>query len=656
MSGLLPLGLLALLFLSAGCTEQDTTPPYVRIVWPGENETCRAATIVRVVATDAGGVAAVELLVDGSQQAVDYAGRFDTFELSWDTRRYMPGSLHSLTAVATDHAGNSATSPAVGVVIDPAAGTRHRGRIVEDEFWRAYDSPHIIEGILRVDARVRLEPGVVVLFLADAAIVVGSGAPAAFRAVGKADSLICFTSASATPAPGDWRAIELRSLARLDSNSLVRCIIEMGGGDGRGLVYCESSSVIISDCSLRYSGSHGVVLMGGRLERFANNRIGHCDRLPLCVDPVGVAHLNITGNQLRNNGYDAIGILGSVIADSATWPVNDLPYLVLNTLTISGTRAPVLTVAAGCTVLFADSARLRIGVGQKGGFKADGSSRTFLGPSRTQWPGIEVWEHAMPYGVFFRNCVIDRAGFGTAAALFIHKSSVLLAGAVIRNSASVGVWCVDAGFTLFQDDTITGAALCPLRIDAAKVASLGTGNYLAGNGSDRIEVVATEIVTDAVWRNQGVPYSILGDIEVGSPQVPRLLIESGAELRFAENAALRVGRLNPGALVAVGLPDSITLTAESGRPGGWRGIELHPLSARACTLDHCRLFNGGGGGPGILMVNGCVPLIRSNEIAYSTNYCVALFSTTLDPDVIRRTNFLHDWNEDYDDILYEPAD
>ncbi len=369
-----------------------------------------------------------------------------------------------------------------------------------------------------------------------------------------------------------------------------------------------------------------------------------------------MVHLTIANNHLRGNGFNAVGVLGSVIADSVTWPINDLPYLVLGTLTVAGSRSPVLTIASGCTVYFTDTARLRIGVGHSGGFRADGGGRTYFGPSRSQWPGIEVWEYAIPYGVVLRNCVIDRAGYGTAAALFVSKSSILLASTVIRNSASVGVWCVDAGFTLFQDDTITGCVRCPLRIDAAKVASLGHGNYLVGNGSDMIEVVPGEITSDAVWRNQGVPYRVLGSIEVGSPQVPKLRIGSGVELRFAENAALRVGRSNPGALVAVGLPDSVTMTAESSRRGGWRGIELHTLSGRACTLDHCRLLNGGGGGPGILMVNGCVPLIQFNEIAYSTNYCIALFSTTLDPDVLRSTNFLHDWNEeDYDDILYEPA-
>ncbi|MEO0073692.1 MAG: Ig-like domain-containing protein, partial [candidate division WOR-3 bacterium] len=194
----------------AGCTDHDVFPPSVRIVWPENGDTCRATTTVKVVAVDDAGVAAVELVVDGIRLATDSLGRDDTFDFHWDTRRHLPGSVHSLAASASDRSGNIATSSVVHVVIDPAAGTRHRGRIGEDETWRAQDSPHIVEGTLRVDARLRLEPGVVVLLLADASIVVGSGGSAAFQAVGAADSFIYFSSASTNPAPGDWCAIEFR--------------------------------------------------------------------------------------------------------------------------------------------------------------------------------------------------------------------------------------------------------------------------------------------------------------------------------------------------------------------------------------------------------------------------------------------------------------
>jgi hypothetical protein len=49
-------------------------------------------------------------------------------------------------------------------------------------------------------------------------------------------------------------------------------------------------------------------------------------------------------------------------------------------------------------------------------------------------------------------------------------------------------------------------------------------------------------------------------------------------------------------------------------------------------------------------VDSCLPLIRHNEIAWSSNYCVYLLNTDLNVDSLVLENWLHDWNPDYDDI------
>ncbi|MBM3315043.1 hypothetical protein FJY71_04275 [candidate division WOR-3 bacterium] len=641
--------------LLVACTGEDTTPPVVRLVAPQTLDTCRAVTLVKAVATDEGGVASAWLLVDGRLLATDSGGRADTFEFDWDTRTLVPGTWHELACVATDRARNADTSPSARVLVDPAAGTRHRGTVAADQTWLPSGNPHIVEGDLRVEARLVIAPGTVVLLAADAAIIVGAGAPGSLRADGTADSIVLFSAASATPEPGSWRAVEFRPLAVLDSNRLRHCVIEFGGAGGRGMVYCESSRIAVEVCSLSGSLGSGIVVSGGRFARFDTNAVTACGSLPLRLSPDCVSSL-APGSRLRGNAVDGIGILGGTLVDSTIWSAFDLPYWVLNTVSVAGPSEPVLTIASACTLLFTDSARLRIGVGGPGGLRADGAfGRITFGPAGAGWPGIEFWEYCLPYAVVMRNCLVDRAGAGSSAGLFVYDSRILLEGTAVRNSASVGVYCVNSGFTLFQDDTVTGSAACPLRIDAGQVASLGTGNSLTGNGHDCIEVVPEPITADARWRDHGIPYSVLGDIDVGSPAIPRLVIDPGAELRFADNAGLRVGRTEPGSLVAVGTPDSITFTSGNPRPGAWRGIELHPQSGRACTLDHCRLLYGGGGGPGIVLINTCVPTIQANEVAWSANYCLALFTTVLDPDVLRATNWLHDWNEDYDDILFEPG-
>ena len=43
-----------------------------------------------------------------------------------------------------------------------------------------------------------------------------------------------------------------------------------------------------------------------------------------------------------------------------------------------------------------------------------------------------------------------------------------------------------------------------------------------------------------------------------------------------------------------------------------------------------------------------------NEIAFSSNYCVFMQNTELDPDSVRARNWLHDWNPSFEDIYYSP--
>jgi len=92
----------------------DTTPPAVSITAPQSSATVSGATNVTAAATDAVGVSAVEVYLDGAllgrASAAPYA-------IPWDTTK-ASSSSHSLQAVAYDHAGNWGVSAPVSVVVD----------------------------------------------------------------------------------------------------------------------------------------------------------------------------------------------------------------------------------------------------------------------------------------------------------------------------------------------------------------------------------------------------------------------------------------------------------------------------------------------------------------------------------------------------------
>lgn len=102
----------------------DTSKPAVSITSPAAGSTVSGAITIKATATDNNAVAGVQFKLDGAN-----LGAEDTtapYEITWDTTQTSNGS-HTLTAIARDTAGNTATSSAIGVTVNndttPPAGT-----------------------------------------------------------------------------------------------------------------------------------------------------------------------------------------------------------------------------------------------------------------------------------------------------------------------------------------------------------------------------------------------------------------------------------------------------------------------------------------------------------------------------------------------------
>jgi hypothetical protein len=92
----------------------DEAPPSVSISAPANGATVSGIVVVRASASDNRGVAGVQFRLDGAALgAEDTAAPYET---AWDTAGVANGA-HTLTAVARDAAGNSATSAPVTVTV-----------------------------------------------------------------------------------------------------------------------------------------------------------------------------------------------------------------------------------------------------------------------------------------------------------------------------------------------------------------------------------------------------------------------------------------------------------------------------------------------------------------------------------------------------------
>lgn len=625
------------------CAGPDATPPRTRIGFPQNGDTVSGVVKVTIYATDNRGVDLVEFFVDESLQGSAHRLRDSLFEFVWDVSGYPSGSVHAIFCVAFDRAGNCDSSVVADVVTYPFPGTHHKGTVVTGEVWTQEGNPHYVYGDLLIEAVVTVAPGVEVRLAPGARIVVGSRAGGGLRARGEEQKPIRFTTAVAGER---WQGVWFFSHARSEDCILRNCVVEEASG---ALLRVEDARITVESCSLRFSAGDGVVALGTGFAQFNRNVVSGCERFPVVVDASAAATLG-DNNRFDNNGVNFVQIRGGGFFRSGTWRGQGVPYLITGTVTVGGDSNPTLTIAPGCSLLFSDSVRLRIGTGRPGRLIADGTYGTITFSSEVgNWQGIEFWNETDGQTVL-KNCVIDSGG-GNGLAAIISYVPVNVVGTRITNSASAGIYLFNCGFNQFEFNTITGCAQASLRIEAPYAGSLGPGNQFYANGKNYIEVVAGTITNDQVWRNHQSPYYINGLVDVGSVFAPMLSIAPGVRLTFGNNSGLRVGEIGPGKLVAVGEGDSIVFTGDTTRPGAWRGIDFGPQGGNGSFLEHCRILYGSGGGAmGIVTVRNCGPTIVNNEIAYSAKYCIALFNSPLNPDSLRQKNWLHDWNEEYDDI------
>jgi hypothetical protein len=99
----------------------DTTAPSVAITAPLNGATVSGGAVsVSATATDAIGVVGVQFLLDGSPLGVEDLA--SPYSVSWNSVTAVNGP-HTLTAVARDAAGNSATSAPISVTVSNAADT-----------------------------------------------------------------------------------------------------------------------------------------------------------------------------------------------------------------------------------------------------------------------------------------------------------------------------------------------------------------------------------------------------------------------------------------------------------------------------------------------------------------------------------------------------
>ncbi len=351
-------------------------------------------------------------------------------------KRHLLAVALGLTTIASGHALPQGSD---------AGPTHHSGRIDTSEVWHPSGNPHILNGDVHTGDSVTLTimPGCTVQVSTAAELYTGYANPGSIIAVGKADSMITFTSLSDT-VPGAWDNIGFYGQT-ISTARMSYCEVLFGGkvSEKLGAVRVDYTNIGFDHNLVRKSGSNGVWLSSsGSFGDFTNNTIAGCTRYAVHIPAKNVPTLGV-GNTLTGNAKNGIEVDGSVIRSSGTWLNHGVPYVVTDDVAIDSNAT--VTIAAGCTIALDPNVEFYVGYASPGGLIADGTEGqiTFTSsidpPGPGDWSELSFYANSVDSQCQLKNCKTQYAG-DYRGNIHIADCTPTVTGCDIGYSARWGIY------------------------------------------------------------------------------------------------------------------------------------------------------------------------------------------------------------------------
>ncbi len=556
--------------------------------------------------------------------------------------------------------------------VDETCPVVHCGTITADQTWVANANGHLVTCNTFVEGTtapvLTIEAGATVRFAPGAGLYAGWTAAGDLVVDGTDTDPVLFTSASDTPAAGDWTGVFVWSGSTAQS-ALRHATIEYAGDTATvpGGLNVQNASPLLDHVTVRNSERHGLYVNNGEPLITDSSFVDNADygvlcQSAVCLDPgpdtfdgntlrgnrvpirlaarqVGSVGPNVT---VSGNVEDRIEVTTGTVDRSATWYDLGAPYRITGDIVVNDpTAVPLLTLGGGTVLEFEPATRLLVGVSSAGDLTTDGTATVTLTSSRPSplpgdWDGLFLGSRTssatvlddveIAYGV--DNLYVDAGGFVVLDGAWLHHAQS--DGLEAEDTVDVSITNTELSFNgefgarLADNVVVTGPVTVdahdngqPLQIPAHYVHRLDPSSSLDGNALDRIVVRFHRFVaSDVTWAAQDARYYVEEAVYVGdTASRPTLTIADGATLSFAAGTGLFVGVLSePGDLVIDGDPLSgsgVLLTSESGGgPGSWIGITLvRPSTATSLRGFTLRDAGSSTSNPGGIGITGGTPTI-----------------------------------------------
>jgi hypothetical protein len=293
--------------------------------------------------------------------------------------------------------------------------------------------------------------------------------------VGKADSLIQFTSDSSAPNPGDRAGIAFYENSAVTTH-LSYCGLDYGGLSTDGALDVSAGAQFSVDhCTIARSAGAGLFCEGDAHPiDFTDNSITGCLSYPIRIEAEYLRTLG-AGNVLSGNtaGRDAIFVVGTRVVTSATWRNLGAPYQVSGNITIADEALPVVTIEPGITIKLGPNTAITVGEQPHGGgLRADASggqqivfTSSLPNPTRGDWQYIYFDGDAIDSECILKNCRFLYGGKNDDGEIFLENAHPEIRGCAVDSSASYGIYLYGSPNELPRKDslrannTFTGNAL-----------------------------------------------------------------------------------------------------------------------------------------------------------------------------------------------------
>lgn len=368
--------------------------------------------------------------------------------------------------VRTIGEGNTFSTPSnFGVLVtDNGAGYVY---ITQSATWRKVNVPYFIEKelIVKGGASLTIEPGCTLKFMSGKGIQVGyNNENGKLIAKGTATDSIFFTSASATPQPGDWGSIEFKTGA-IDSE-LEYCKVTFGGTSTTSGMIDVIGSAIVSIKNCKISNSKNIAIEaednGNGFQAFQNNKvIAATGKHALRVRGKHIGTIG-EGNVFTSDNYFGILVTGSgtnyiYIDANDTWRKHNVDYFVEDDIHIR--NESTLTLNPGVTLRFYNAKKLQVGTSSngKGRIVARGSlsnpinfTSASASPQKGDWRGIEFTANALA-DCEMAYCNVSYGGSSKANVdiYFCGNGNPIIENSNISQSSNWGIYKRKSGVNVW---------------------------------------------------------------------------------------------------------------------------------------------------------------------------------------------------------------